>query len=146
MENIATSEFLAHLKSLYPNSKGFVVDSSWYLYAAVAFSASNVPEAVPFVFRYALEELKREGSRFAHDTQKAQLLLARRMRECVFRAGMLTGYARVRARCTCRLCSFADNDLQAINSLVSLHGVMPDELKDTHNLRYVYSPSLTACI
>lgn len=40
---------------------------------------------------------------------------------------------------TCRLCSIANNDTKAINSLVSLHGVMPEELKDTHTLRYVCS-------
>ena len=97
MSDIATPDFLAHLKSLFPDRGRSVLDNPWSLYAGVAFSASNVPEAVPVVFHYALEGLKRESSRSSHDMHEAQLSLARRMRESVFRAGMLNGYGRVRS-------------------------------------------------
>ncbi|TCD70597.1 hypothetical protein EIP91_002627 [Steccherinum ochraceum] len=121
MAQIATSKFIAHLQSLYPNGEQSVVQSRWYLLAVVAFSASNLPDAIPLVFQYALEELKREGARKEADMHRDQIALARRFREAIFRGGMLTGYAR------------------AINSLVALHEAMPDDLKDTQTLRSAFT-------
>ncbi|THH31544.1 hypothetical protein EUX98_g2658 [Antrodiella citrinella] len=113
MAHIATPTFLANVKVLLSEENRSVVSRRWYVLAAAAFSASNIPEAIPLIFENALEELEQETERKPDELRRDQLAVARRMRECVFRAGMLTGYAR------------------AINSLTALHTVMPKELKDT---------------
>jgi hypothetical protein len=66
----------------------------WYIIAAVGLCASNKPEAVPEVFQHALKELQSPAS--DGDTGAKQLLLARRFREALFKAGLTCGYARVR--------------------------------------------------
>jgi hypothetical protein len=59
----------------------------WYIIAAVAFSASNRPEAVPDIFQCVLQDCSAEGEK---------LLLARKMRDAIFKSGLSSGYPRVR--------------------------------------------------
>lgn len=66
------------------------VINPWYIIASVAFCASNRTEEVPRVFQYALEELQAED-----DAVDNHRLLARKMRDALFKAGMVAGYARV---------------------------------------------------
>ncbi|KAK0202322.1 AhpD-like protein [Desarmillaria ectypa] len=109
MAHIATREFLARLEALYPKQNEGVV-SPWSLVAATAFSSSNQPEAVPEVFKYALEGLK---------THEERLLLARKLRDALFKSGMLSGFPK------------------AINALGQLHSAVPSELRDDKPLRDV---------
>ena len=98
MAQLASTEFLTYLKSLFPGPQLSALRSSWYLVASVAFSASNRPEAVPAVFHFALNELKLEqaaGSVGDEEAQSQQLRLARRSRDCLMQAGLLCGYSRV---------------------------------------------------
>lgn len=60
----------------------------WYIVAAVAFSASNRPETVPHVFQHVAQDLQGERA--------SQLLLARKMRDALFKSGLTSGYPRVR--------------------------------------------------
>ena len=62
----------------------------WFIVAAVAFSASNRPEAVPCVFKQALQDLK-NGS---YDKSK-ELMLAKKLREALFKSGFISGYPKV---------------------------------------------------
>lgn len=97
MADLATKDYLAYLKSLYPqhaskpgtNVEG-ILQSSWYLVAAVAFSASNRPEAIPKVFAFVSDELDAESA-----TTEQKFLVARRFREAIFKAGLLCGFSRV---------------------------------------------------
>ncbi|KAI0692332.1 hypothetical protein BC835DRAFT_1277883 [Cytidiella melzeri] len=125
MSAIATPGFLAHLKSLYPlrralsNSKA-VLANPWYIVAATAYGSSNRPEGIPAVWHHAYQDLRRAQAEQRHAAEIAhqeQLLLARRMREGLLNAGLLCGYSR------------------AINGLVALHEVMPEELRDKKTLR-----------
>jgi len=84
----------------------------WFIVAAVAFSASNRSEGVPRVFEQALQDLKMGGS-----DKSEELMLAKRMREALFKSGLISGYPK------------------AINSLKALHEVMPNELQDKELLR-----------
>lgn len=96
MAHLASPSFLRRMKAIFQPARNTIskLHSSWYLYPAVAFSSSNVPDAVPVVFRHALNELRMERR---HDSlEKEELLLARRFRESIFKAGMLCGYPRVR--------------------------------------------------
>jgi len=114
-----SSTFLKNLKSLFPdasthtllNAKSRDARSAlrnpWFIVAAVAFSASNRSEAVPHVFEQALQDLKTRGS-----DKSEELMLARKMREALFKSGLISGYPK------------------AINSLKALHEVMPTELQD----------------
>ncbi|EJD39316.1 hypothetical protein AURDEDRAFT_116225 [Auricularia subglabra TFB-10046 SS5] len=90
---VATDDLLARLKTLYP--------AAWYVPAAVAFSGGNVPDALPAVFRAAAADLPTDQ----------HALLARRIRDAVFKAGVLTGYNK------------------AINSLLALHEALPENLR-----------------
>ncbi|KAI0759516.1 hypothetical protein BC629DRAFT_1584329 [Irpex lacteus] len=125
MSGLASKEFLAGLKALYPlkdalRGSDTVLRNPWYVIAAVAYGSSNRPEAVPVVWQQALEDLKQaQASEQKADeaAHKEQLLLARRMREGLLKGGLLCGYSR------------------AINGLVSLHEVMPEELRDKQTLR-----------
>lgn len=85
MSEIATTALLAELKSLYPTDDNGV-HNPWYCVAAVAFSASNVPEAIPIVFEYALNDLRAIGR------EDDALLLVHRMKDYIFKSGMLSGY------------------------------------------------------
>jgi hypothetical protein len=85
MTDVVTPEFLSHLKALYPapSSGG---DNTWAFVAAVAFSASNLPEAVPLVLQHAT------SSNTEHEDS---LLLVRKMKDALFKSGMLSGYPKV---------------------------------------------------
>jgi hypothetical protein len=86
--SVVDTVFLAHLESLYPPATGAVVDNPWYISAAVAYSAANHPEAVPKVFEYVLEKI---------DSPAERLKLARKMRDALFKSGIVTGYPKVRS-------------------------------------------------
>jgi len=120
MAILATNSFLNHLKSIYPrkNLPASPLYNPWYIIAAVAFCASNRAEEVPHVFQHALSDLKAESG----DNLEEQCLLARKVRDALFKAGLTAGYPRT------------------INSLVSLHEVMPDELRDTKTMRRTDTP------
>jgi len=114
-----SSTFLKNLKSLFANASTrtllnaksrdarSALRNPWFIVAAVAFSASNRSEAVPRVFEQALQDLKSGGS-----DKSEELMLAKKMREALFRSGLISGYPK------------------AINSLRALHEVMPNELQD----------------
>ncbi len=104
MANIATPSFLNSLKAIYPaggpstTAYPGALSNPWVIITAVAFSASNVPEAVPVVFKHALEELKtgQKVQGIADDVAlKEQLVLARKIREGVLQSGLLSGFPRV---------------------------------------------------
>ena len=77
---------LARMKTLYPTSATDAHDFTWALVAISAFSAANLPEAVPQVFAYALE------GETSHETR---LRFARSARDAIFKTGMLSGYPKV---------------------------------------------------
>ena len=99
----------------FPGSYPGALANPWALVAAVAFSASNVPEAVPVVFAHALEELRaeqrargfgldgenrenrEEGEKDeeGEEARREQLVLARKIREAVLQSGLLSGMPRV---------------------------------------------------
>ncbi|KAA1477126.1 hypothetical protein DENSPDRAFT_844304 [Dentipellis sp. KUC8613] len=125
MAELATHEFLKHLKDLYP-SPGDITKSTdvfknpWYIVASVAFATGNRPDAVPRIFKYVLADLEQAQDKFQVTGEQAhaeRLLLARKFRESLFKAGMVAGYSK------------------AINGLVSLHEATPEELRDTKTLR-----------
>ncbi|KAI9059741.1 hypothetical protein FKP32DRAFT_1526519, partial [Trametes sanguinea] len=126
MADLATPAFLDTLKSLYPanapstSAHPGALPNPWPLIAAVAFSASNVPEAVPVVFTHALEELRAEQRRRGTEGEAAraeQLVLARKVREGVLQSGLLSGMPRT------------------INSLIALSEATPEDLRETKTLR-----------
>ena len=104
--------------------------------AAIAYSASNRPEAVPIVFIDALRELRstqvQEDERVGHE---ARLHLARRFRDALLQSGLLSGYPRVRRSIALSNSYCISWLFQAINSLAALHEAMPPELRDTTVLR-----------
>ncbi|KAL5528850.1 hypothetical protein ACEPAG_4824 [Sanghuangporus baumii] len=120
MTEIVSTELLQQLKSLYPTTPATaslskvdqVLESPWYIVAAVAFSAGNRPEAVPFVLKFVLAELTALS---ASGDDKRRVVV--RMREALFKAGLISGYSR------------------AISALVALYEVTPDELRDTNLVR-----------
>lgn len=133
MSNVATPEFLSYIKSLYPSQPR--IKNPWYLIAAVAFSAANLPEAVPFVFQHALKDLSQQSTGADQDS----LLLARRMKDAIFKSGMLSGYSKVDHLISCFLISMAQKDKpEAINALSALHDTLPESLRDIKPLRYVH--------
>jgi len=85
MTEAVTIERISRLAALYPKSQEGEV-SPWSFIAATAFSASNYPEAVPLVFKHALNEL---------NTHEERLLLARKFRDAIFKSGVLSGYPKV---------------------------------------------------
>ncbi|KAG1787472.1 uncharacterized protein HD556DRAFT_1448663 [Suillus plorans] len=112
MTDIATTEFLNELRSLYPAQAKYV-DSGWYIAAAVAFSSSNRPEAVSCVFRHALEDLEKLPDTSDEDRR----LLVRKMREGIFKSALLSGFPKV------------------IYALISLYEATPEEFRDTEPMR-----------
>lgn len=108
MTDLATKEFLDHLRTVYPlnNLSGTeaVIRNPWYIVAAVSFGSSNRPEGVPVVFQSVLTELKlaqaTEGLG-AEEAHAQQLYLARRVREAILKGGLLCGYSRVESYRTC---------------------------------------------
>ncbi|KAK0432676.1 hypothetical protein ARMSODRAFT_962234 [Armillaria solidipes] len=113
MAAVATREFLASIEALYPRQARGVV-SPWSLVAATAFSSSNLPEAVPEVFKYALDGVN------THDERQ---LLVRKLKDALFKSGLLSGYPK------------------AINALSQLHPFIPKELRDTKPLRDLSLPT-----
>jgi hypothetical protein len=95
--DLADATFLTHLESLYPSTapssasspSKAAVDSPWYVAAAVAYSAANRPEAVPRVFAHALAKV---------DEPAERLRLARKVRDALFKSGLIGGYPKVRLR------------------------------------------------
>lgn len=69
---------------------GIALTNPWYIAAAVAYSASNKAEAVPQVFQYALQELKTNQA-----AESEQFLLAQKIREALFKSGLISGYPKV---------------------------------------------------
>ncbi|KAG1812847.1 uncharacterized protein BJ212DRAFT_1368553 [Suillus subaureus] len=112
MADIATTEFLNELQSLYPATTKYV-DGGWFLAASIAFSSSNCPEAVPRVLRCALDDLDKLPDTSYEDRR----LLVRKIRDGIFKSGLLSGCPK------------------AINALVSLYEATPEELRDTEPLR-----------
>ena|ERR1700691_6200621 len=91
MTDIATPEFLSNLKALYP-AQSSTLKNPWFLVAAVAFSASNLPEAVPLVFKHALNDLVSQPSAAGDEST---LLLVRKLKDALFKSGVLCGYPKV---------------------------------------------------
>ncbi|KAL1740896.1 AhpD-like protein [Schizophyllum fasciatum] len=99
---------LTSLRDLYPAQTTDGHDHTWAVVAICAFSAANLPEAVPQVFAYAAKE------ETSHD---GRLLLARKARDALFKSGMLSGYPK------------------AINALAKLHASLPEDLRDREPMR-----------
>ncbi|KAK7688970.1 hypothetical protein QCA50_007661 [Cerrena zonata] len=114
MAHLASPQLLQRLRGLYPTQAGNV-SHPWYIVTAVAFSASNKPDAAAAVFKYALEDL--ETSNTTENLHATKLTVAKKTREAILQSGLLSGYAR------------------AINSLVALHGVTPPELQEKSIVR-----------
>ncbi|TRM58205.1 AhpD-like protein [Schizophyllum amplum] len=108
------SGLFARLRSLYPAAETDTGDRTWALVAACAFSAANAPEAVPRVFEYAIE---------GEASHEERLRFARKMRDALFKSGMLSGYPK------------------AINGLVKLHESTPEDLRDKAPLRSLDAPN-----
>ena len=81
------SSFLDRIRAIYPSDSG--LNNPWYILAAVAFSASNMPEAVPQVFSYVLSLLPNGSS------LDERRVVARKLREALFKSGLLSGYPKV---------------------------------------------------
>ena len=86
---IATHDYLERLRNTYIFPYDSPEDSSWYLIAAVAFSASNKPEEVAALFTYLLELPEFQAS------EAVRRKIARRLREALFKSGITSGYSRV---------------------------------------------------
>jgi len=105
---MATTSLLEELEALWPtattpNSTAEPsIPNPYALIAAVVFGSANLPELVPSVWVHA-------ASRVNSNDDKA--LLARRMRDALFKTGMLTGYSRT------------------INAMLALHAEMPEEFR-----------------
>ncbi|KAF8497205.1 hypothetical protein F5888DRAFT_1701211 [Russula emetica] len=124
MADIASETALQHLESLYPHgeitSSSDVIQNPWYLVTLASFAAANRPEAVPLLFKYVLGGLEQAQNRFNIPVPEAnheKYLLAHRFRDAIFKGGIIGGYSR------------------AINALVSLLEVTPEELRDTNRQR-----------
>ncbi|KZT74151.1 hypothetical protein DAEQUDRAFT_721034 [Daedalea quercina L-15889] len=126
MADIATTPFLDALKTIFPSpsltSPESVLAQPWYIVAAVSFSASRKPAAVPVIFEFVLRELEAAqlltGLRADSDEARTQrLMLASKIREALLHSGLLSGIPRV------------------IESLIALNGVMPEELQTKQVLR-----------
>lgn len=124
--------FIQSLSDIYPHSSDNPGANPWSWLAAIAFSALNRPEHASKVFEYAVKQLS---------THEEKLLLARKFRDSIFKAGVLFGYPKV----ALTFVSFASIDwgmmmlalIQTINALIQLNTVMPDDLKETSVLRCV---------
>ncbi|EJD06267.1 uncharacterized protein FOMMEDRAFT_119842 [Fomitiporia mediterranea MF3/22] len=118
MAEVATNEHLSLLKGLYPTSSfdkvAEYVENPWYIVTAVAFSASNRPDAVALVFKFVMAGLSALSG--SHDDKQLVVL---RMREAIFKAGLISGYSR------------------AISALIALNEVTPEEFKYKKLLREV---------
>lgn len=93
MSDIATPEFLSRLKAIYPTNTPNSLRNPWFFVAAVAFSASNLPEAVPLVYQHALQSVTSPDSHVGDDA--TTLLLVRKVKDALFKSGLLSGYPKV---------------------------------------------------
>ncbi|KAN0115891.1 AhpD-like protein [Russula decolorans] len=124
MADIASETALQHLKSLYPygetTSSSDVLQNPWYIVTGVSFMTANRPEAVPLLYKYVLGELEHAQNQFnvpALEANREKLLLTRKFRDAFFKACLMGGIPK------------------AINALVSLLEVTPEELRDTERQR-----------
>ena len=85
---LVTPSFLSSIQALFPSPS--TERNPWHIIAAVAYCASNRPEAVPEVLKYALEGVDRSGG--GHDER---LRVVREIKDGMFKAGMICGYSRV---------------------------------------------------
>lgn len=67
-----------------------VLGNPWYIVASVAFSASNRPDGVVSVFKFVSEELAAQDA-----PRRDHQILFRKLKDALFKAGLLTGYAKV---------------------------------------------------
>ncbi|THG99664.1 hypothetical protein EW145_g7219 [Phellinidium pouzarii] len=119
--NIASKDFLAHLKSLYPSEPkshsptgSTDLQNPWFLVAAVAYSAGNRPEAVPRVYESVIDAL--DSAAASHGEK---LSTTRVLRDAIFKSGMIGGYSRT------------------ISALIALYEATPSELRETKLIRQV---------
>ena len=96
MAHLATPQFLQRLRALYP-AQNDTTSHAWYIVTAVAFSASNKPDAAAAVFKYVLNDLEQSntGATLAEDLEVTKLTVAKKTREAIMQSGLLSGYARV---------------------------------------------------
>ncbi|KIY64167.1 hypothetical protein CYLTODRAFT_438299 [Cylindrobasidium torrendii FP15055 ss-10] len=111
MSSVATTSLLSRLSSLYPKRSDGLVNP-WSMITCVALAASNCPEAIPNVYRFATSELPK-------DDDATQMALTRKIRDGIFKAGLTCGYAK------------------AINALVELHNVVPERFRETAPIRNI---------
>ncbi|KAJ3556018.1 hypothetical protein NM688_g2256 [Phlebia brevispora] len=121
---VAPASFLDYLKSLYPATEpagpAEIVANPWYLVATVAYASCNSPEAASFIFLHVIEELEKAQKKAETDAEtahKQRLQVARRLRESLLKSCLLCGAPR------------------AINAMVALHEVMPEDLRDKEMIR-----------
>lgn len=100
--------FIQSLSDIYPCSSTHPTENPWSWLAAIAFSALNRPEQASKVFEYAVKQLS---------THQDKLLLAKKFRDSIFKAGIIFGYPKT------------------INALIQLNTVMPEDLKESSVLR-----------
>ncbi|KAF8141384.1 hypothetical protein EV363DRAFT_1465665 [Boletus edulis] len=117
MADIATPEFLSSLKQLYPPQSTYV-KSPWYAVAAITFSASNCPEAVPLVLEYVLKDLDAIGASHCRST-RCRTQNTRRPVQVWYDLWVSKGRP-----------SFS-----VINALILLHEATPPALQDKETLR-----------
>ena len=101
MSDIATPELLSRLKVLYPTNTPNSLRNPWFFVTAVAFSASNLPEAVPLVYQHAFKSMSSLDSPVSDDA--TTLLLVRKVKDALFKSGLLSGYPKVSQHGSLRL-------------------------------------------
>ena len=69
---------------------------AWYFLTGVTLSALNLPHEIPTVFKHAIE--KGPGSCDTHPGHDEQLVIARKMREALVKAGSISGLPKVLLR------------------------------------------------
>ena len=94
MAHLATPQFLQRLRALYP-AQNDTTSHAWYIVTAVAFSASNKPDAAAAVFKYVLNDLEQSNTGATEDLEATKLTVAKKTREAIMQSGLLSGYARV---------------------------------------------------
>ena len=94
MAHLATPQFLQRLRALYP-AQNDTTSHAWYIVTAVAFSASNKPDAAAAVFKYVLNDLEQSNTGATEDLEVTKLTVAKKTREAIMQSGLLSGYARV---------------------------------------------------
>ncbi|KAI0293418.1 hypothetical protein BC826DRAFT_1015408 [Russula brevipes] len=97
-----------------------VIQNPWYIVTLVCFTTGNRPDAVPLLFKYVLGEVERAQNQFQVpevEAKRERLLLSRKFRDAIFKCGVVGGYSK------------------AINALVDLLEVTPEDLRDTERQR-----------